>query len=235
MIEKFFKSIFLFRGDEVDRKSWVKKHLAKVNKGENILDAGCGSQQYKKYCNHLKYHSQDFAKYDGKGDGKGLQTGNYNYGEINYIGDIWKINEQDSFFDNILCTEVLEHIPYPNETISEFSRLLKQGGVLFLTAPVCSIPHFSPYYYYNGFADNYYKEMAKLNSFEIISIKENGNVFEYLGVEAKRSVKNVKQPIKLIYALFVFLFIFVLKCMSKTNLENHRYLHSGYHVIMKKI
>ena len=42
------------------------------------------------------------------------------------MGDIWDIKEKNNVFDAILCTEVFEHIPYPNETIKEFSRLLKK-------------------------------------------------------------------------------------------------------------
>lgn len=52
----------------------------------------------------------------------------YNYGLLDYVGDIWDINEVDDSFDAILCKEVFEHIPYPNETLKEFARLLKSGG-----------------------------------------------------------------------------------------------------------
>ena len=117
---------FLFRDSDKRRMEWVEKILLKLNANSKILDAGCGPQQYKQYCKHLNYYSQDFAKYNGKGDGKGLQKNNWKYGELDYIGDIWKIDEKDNFFDVILCTEVLEHIMYPNETIKEFSRLLKK-------------------------------------------------------------------------------------------------------------
>ena len=51
----------------------------------------------------------------------------YVYGLLDYVGDIWNIDAPDGEFDCILCTEVFEHIPYPIETLNEFSRLLKNG------------------------------------------------------------------------------------------------------------
>lgn len=56
----------------------------------------------------------------------------YRYGKLDYIGDIWEINVCDEKFDAVLCTEVLEHILFPNETIREFSRILKKGASFYL-------------------------------------------------------------------------------------------------------
>jgi hypothetical protein len=76
--------------------------------------------------------------------------------------------------------------------------------------------------------------MARLNGLKIISIKENGNAFEYLGVEIIRSMSNIRKIFKAPYVLFAVGFVSVLKIMSKTNLKSHKYLHSGYHVLMQK-
>jgi len=52
----------------------------------------------------------------------------YQYGKLDYVGDIWNIDVADNTFDAVLCTEVFEHIPYPNDTVAELSRLIKPGG-----------------------------------------------------------------------------------------------------------
>jgi hypothetical protein len=76
--------------------------------GARLLDAGAGECQYKNYCGHLKYVSQDVAIYDGKGE-RGLQTGIWDLSQIDIVSDILDIPELDASFDAVLCTEVLEH------------------------------------------------------------------------------------------------------------------------------
>ena len=38
-------------------------------------------------------------------------------------------------FDIIICTEVLEHVSNPFDAVKELHRMLKPGGLLFLTTP----------------------------------------------------------------------------------------------------
>lgn len=39
------------------------------------------------------------------------------------------------YFDFILCTEVLEHTLQPFHAVAEMTRMLKKGGLIFLTVP----------------------------------------------------------------------------------------------------
>ena len=55
------------------REEWLKNALSEIPEGLKILDAGAGESQYKKFCDHLEYISQDFAEYDGVGDSKGYK------------------------------------------------------------------------------------------------------------------------------------------------------------------
>ena len=154
--------------NEFNRHKWVINKLSKLRENTTLLDAGCGTQQYKKYCNHLQYYGQDFGEYKPEKLKEGLQMDTWEYGKLTYIGNIWDIDEKDDSFDSILCTEVLEHIPYPNESIKEFSRLLKHNGNLILTAPYASLPHFQPYYYYSGFSKEWYEYILEKNGFRIV-------------------------------------------------------------------
>jgi ubiquinone/menaquinone biosynthesis C-methylase UbiE len=229
-------SIFKVKDNEVSRKKWVANNLESLEKGLKLLDAGCGSQRYRKYCNHLDYKSQDFAQYDGVGDGSGLQNKDWKYGDLDYIGNIWDIQEKDNSFDAILCTEVLEHIPYPNETIKEFSRLLNQDGVLIITAPFASLPHMTPHYYYSGFYKQWYINIAKENNMKVTEMVENGNSYDFVAQELNRLPDYSKNKVIrfLLKVYFRFSTILLLNFLSKKDTKSQEFLTFGYHVIMKK-
>ena len=95
------------------RRVFVEAELKKIPSGSIILDAGCGSQQFRGFCHHLNYKAQDFAAYVGDvkkslgTHGMGGESGlDYVYGPLDYVGDIWNIDAPDGEFDCILCTEV---------------------------------------------------------------------------------------------------------------------------------
>lgn len=172
--------------NEAPREAWLQKTLAQIPAGSRLLDAGAGEQRHKPYCAHLQYVAQDFAQYDGKGDAVGLQTGAWDQTKLDIVGDIASIPEPDGSFDAILCVEVFEHIPHPVEALKEFSRLLRPGGQLVLTAPFCSMTHFAPYHFYTGFSRYFYQHYLPLYGFEIVDMQFNGNYFEYLAQEIRR-------------------------------------------------
>ena len=156
-MKNFIKGYLEIPENLLNRQRWVKKTLLNVPEGSRILDAGAGEQQYKQYCSHLNYVSQDFNEYDGHGDSVGLQTGVWDVSEIDIVSDILEIPEKDGSFDTIICTEVFEHIPDPTGALVEFNRLLRPGGVLILTAPFASLTHFAPYHFATGFSKYWYE------------------------------------------------------------------------------
>lgn len=52
-----------------------------------------------------------------------------------FCGDLVDAKYPDSFFDRVNLTHVLEHVPYPPETLKEIYRVLKPGGVLSIEVP----------------------------------------------------------------------------------------------------
>ncbi len=225
--------------NESTRINWVKKTLKKIPKGSRILDAGAGEQQFKQFCSHLIYTSQDFAKYNGKGDDKGLQTKEWDTSNLDIISDITKISVPSASYDAIMCTEVFEHIPDPLLALKEFSRLLKKEGYLIITAPFCSLTHFSPYHFYTGFNRYFYETYLPKLGFKIIEIKANGNYFEYLAQEIRRIPEVLrmytKQKQNISYSFARLILLKFLDKLSKNDRGSCELLNFGYHVFAKKI
>jgi SAM-dependent methyltransferase len=217
-----------------ERDDFVISELKKIPSGALLLDAGCGSQRYREYCSHLDYKAQDFGQYttDKKkmmvGNGVGGTTG-YQYGKLDYVGDIWDIDEKDGKFDVILCTEVFEHIPFPNETMREFSRLLKKGGKLILTAPSNCLRHMDPYYFYAGLSDRWHEKFLSENGFEIGSITPVGDYYRWLAVEMARTALSHSLWSKMMLGP-AFLY-FYNKKKTQASVDT---LCMGYHVIATK-
>ena len=51
------------------------------------------------------------------------------------LGNIDDIPLEDSSLDAVICSEVLEHVDSPNESVRELVRVLKPGGVMALSVP----------------------------------------------------------------------------------------------------
>jgi SAM-dependent methyltransferase len=220
--------------NEINRESWLEKILLKIPEKSKILDAGAGTQRYRKYCKHLKYVSQDFGEYDGKGDDTALQMGEFDYGKLDIISDITSIPEPDASFDAIMCVEVLEHLPEPIQAIKEFSRLLKPNGHLIITAPFCSLTHFAPYHFSTGFNKYWYEKHLAEYELHPTEITQNGNFFEFLAQEvyrmpyiASRYSHSKPNPIEF---LSIFIFQKMLLHFSKKDTGSSELLCFGYHI-----
>ena len=224
--------------NETNRNEWVRKTLARIPEGTRILDAGSGERQFKKFCSHLEYVAQDFGQYNGSGDKRGLQTGKWDQSGIDIISDINEIPAPDGSFGAILCTEVFEHLPNPLAAISEFKRLLKEGGYLILTAPFCSLTHFSPYHFFSGFNRYFYETHLTQNGFQILDIQTNGNFFEYLGQETRRigdvAARYTDTLPNFIERLALRFVLRLLQRLSERDKGSEELLCFGYHVLARK-
>jgi len=225
--------------NQANRERWLEQALARIPAGSRILDAGAGECSYKRFCVDLDYVSQDFAEYDGKGDDRGLQMGKWYQSNLDIISDITSIPEPDTSFDAIMCVEVFEHLPEPIKVIREFARLLKPGGHLILTAPFCSLTHFSPYHFYTGFSRYFYTTHLPANGFEIVELQENGNFFEYLGQEIRRIPSMAERytggsKCNRLESLAIKLCLSMLERFSRKDSGSSELLHFGCHIYAVK-
>lgn len=219
--------------NQFQRDDFVINAIQSIKPNALILDAGCGSQRYRKYCEHLHYYGQDFGKYsidekNGFASGSGGQNG-YEYGHVDYVGNIWDINEKSEYFDVILCTEVLEHIPYPIDAIKEFARLLKNDGTLILTAPSNCLRHMDPYFFYTGFSDRFFEKVLLECGFEIKVLEPVGDYYSWIGVELARTAASHSFIAKILLTPAFFWYSVKRKTQESTDT-----LCMGYNIVAVK-
>lgn len=225
--------------NQTDREVWLQNAINKIPKGSKILDAGAGELQYKKFCQHLNYTSQDFGQYDGQGE-EGAHPGNWDNSKLDIKSDITAIPVVNGSFDAIMCIEVFEHIPEPIKAVKEFSRIIKKGGTLIITAPFCSMTHFAPYHFYTGYNKYWYEKILAENGFEIVDLQYNGNYFEYLAQEMRRLPEMAKKysrsnvfAITILRILIKFNLLF-LKIFSDHDSGSKEMLSYGLHILAVK-
>jgi ubiquinone/menaquinone biosynthesis C-methylase UbiE len=54
---------------------------------------------------------------------------------VTLCGDAYHLPFDDASFDIVICTDVLEHVSNRARLISEYSRVLRSGGILYLAFP----------------------------------------------------------------------------------------------------
>lgn len=224
--------------NEQTRKAWVREQLAQLPAGARLLDAGAGMQPYREACSHLEYVAQDFAEYDGKGDGKGGQAKHWQYHKLDLVSDIADIPAPDASFDAVLCTEVIEHVPDPIAALRELARLLKPGGKLILTAPFVSNTHLSPYHFCTGFNRYFYEKHLGEFGMDVELIASNGGFFDSLAQEVRRVPQMAdkytgKKP-GWLTRLGASLLLRGLRTLQQQDRGSDEYLTFGLHVVAEK-
>lgn len=127
-----------------------------------LLDVGCGRMPYKSILlapagQVDRYLGLDFAD----------NPIHDNQPDLCWQGG--RIPLDDSSADCALCTEVLERCPEPEAVLREIERVLRPGGVLFLTVPFIWPLHEVPYdhYRYTPFALRRHLEQAGFGDIEL--------------------------------------------------------------------
>jgi SAM-dependent methyltransferase len=104
--------------------------------------------------------------------GVDLDTGSFFEPREDIIGyDGVTIPFTDAYFDCLLCTEVLEHVPDSKAFVEEMHRVLKNGGQVIVTVPWSARFHFIPHDF-SRFTPTALQQLFA--SFNSVDIRERG-------------------------------------------------------------
>ncbi len=123
-----------------------------------LLDAGCGTRPYQMIFENQVSHDI------------GLEQDRIRYAKADVWGNVLALPFGKGSFDTVLSNQVLEHVPEPQQALTEMARVLRSDGHLILTAPhiweLHEVPH--DYFRYTPYGLRYLAEKAGL---EVVAIK----------------------------------------------------------------
>lgn len=152
------------------------EHVARgLPAGASILDAGAGECVYKKFFTHCNYKAIDLAVGEKR----------WNYSHLDYVGPLHEMPIEDEAFDAILCTQVLEHLEWPRESVKEMYRVLKPGGKLYMTVPMAQKEHQIPYDFFR-YTSYGLKSICKHAGFREIEVTPLGGLWVRWAYELPR-------------------------------------------------
>ena len=91
-----------------------------------------------------------------------------------------EIPKPDNSYDAVILTQVLEHVPHPEETLREIARILKLGGKLIISVPLNGPLHGEPYHFFQ-FTHYGLFELARRSGLAVIRCEKIGGAFWNLG------------------------------------------------------
>ena len=119
---------------------------------------------------------------------------------VGVLADASSLPFRESSFSNVLCTELLEHVPRPERIVSEIHRVLGPDGILIVTVPFLYPLHRDPEDFYRYTEDGL---RTLLQDFRILEVLPQGRIFTLLGLMIHVEAETYRLPLPL--KLFVWL------------------------------
>ena len=151
------------------------------------------------------------------------------------LGDAQNIPVKSNAVDCVKCTELLEHVEYPERVLGEVARILKPGGALILSTPFAMGIHGDPYDFHR-FTDEKLRRMLEDN-FQVVTLEKQGLYFTVLAHMIKHSIISSKSGIKIFFYWLFPILDLIVKLDNFTSVRNSKFMSSfttGFFVIAVK-
>ncbi|MGA3189880.1 MAG: class I SAM-dependent methyltransferase [Bryobacteraceae bacterium] len=169
----------------------VREFATSLPKDARLLDAGAGEGNYKHYFARQRYCGLDL----------GIGDQQWNYAQLDVIGDLSALPFRDHTFDACVNVVTLEHVKEPALVIREIARTLTPGARFLLIVPFEWEEHQQPhdYFRFTRYSLAYLFYQAGL---EIESIRPVGGFFRLLSRRMLYALQFFPGPLILIGAIF---------------------------------
>jgi SAM-dependent methyltransferase len=141
----------------------------RLRPGSDVIDVGCGLRPYEPI----------FAPYAKRYVGVDVLQ----RGKTDVIAPAESLPFDDATFDCLLCTQLLEHSPDPAAVCSEASRVLRPGGVAFISTHGVAQYHAQPIDHWRWTHTGLELQLTRAGSWSEIRVRPNGGTayaFAYL-------------------------------------------------------
>ncbi len=193
--------------------SALRDSMPKLN--GRLLDIGCGKMPYRE----MILKESAVSEYTGLDIETAISYDRSVKPDFTWDGKTMPF--EDNSFDCAMATEVLEHCAEPEVLLAEARRVLKPGGVLFLTVPFLWNLHETPHdeYRYTPFS---LVRHLKNSGFEDITIKALGGwhaaLAQMIGLWVRRA--PIRRELRLIFSLLATPCVrFLLWKDAKSNIQ----------------
>lgn len=194
-----------------------------------VLDIGCGNKPYESlFTNITKYEGCDIVQSSDK--------------KVDIVCPATEIAAENEQYETVFSSQVLEHVQDHLKMLQEANRVLKKGGTIILSAPMCWEHHEVPYDYFRftKYGMQYIFEKA---GFSVIEIKSNGGKWAFLGQMTQNiilsSTQNKKNILRKIFRVFHLAFVKLIINAFYSLLEridrDEEFITINFVVVAKKI
>lgn len=97
------------------------------------------------------------------------------------FADAARLPFSDGIFDAVACLEVLEHVRAPDKVLSEIARVLRPGGMAYVSMPFLYPVHDAPHDYQRWTTHGWHRS-AELAGLKIMGVQPASNALQTAGM-----------------------------------------------------